>query len=312
MAGRETDSGSYRDGGTRAPAMRAAPGGAAGGAAPRAGAPAPPTSKRIEVPIKKAGTGIEDKLHTWPFLVRNEFLMSIFVIVVLTIWSLTLDAPLEEPANPTRTPNPSKAPWYFLGLQEMLVFFDPWYAGVVLPSLIIVGLMMVPYLDINPRGNGYYTFRERKYEILTFFLGYHILWVSFIIIGTFFRGPGWNWFWPGEVWDPHLVEALTNVDLPYLFGIRDYTAAAIFGLSLIVGFYVLGFAAFYWWVKRKPAGDPWSAFPGGGPELLQAWGPVRFGLTAFLFLSMIGVFIKMALRHALNIKYILVTPWINV
>ena len=178
--------------------------------------------KRAKSPIKKAGSGIEDKLHTWPFLVRNEFLMALLVTAVLTIWSLTINAPLEEPSNPTRTPNPSKAPWYFLGLQEMLVFFDPWYAGVVLPSFIIVGLMLVPYLDINPKGNGYYTFRERKFEILTFFFGFHILWVSFIIIGTFFRGPGWNWFWPGQIWDPHLVEALTNVDLPYMFGLRDY------------------------------------------------------------------------------------------
>ena len=89
---------------------------------------------------------------------RNEFLMTLLVIIVLTVWSLLLNAPLEQPSNPTRTPNPSKAPWYFLGLQEMLVFFDPWYAGVVLPSFIIVGLMLIPYLDINPKGNGYYTF----------------------------------------------------------------------------------------------------------------------------------------------------------
>src|SRR5580692_12392108 len=97
--------------------MRAA--GAGAGAASRT----PPAAggKRIEVPIKKAGSGIEDKLHTWPFLVRSEFLMAVAITVVLTIWSLTINAPLEGPANTTRTPNPSKAPWYFLGLQEMLV-----------------------------------------------------------------------------------------------------------------------------------------------------------------------------------------------
>ncbi len=311
------------EGNDRGMVMRAAAAGAASAGAASAGAasagaparkapPAAPGGKRIEDPIKKAGSGVEDKLHTWPFLVRSEFLMAMFVTAVLTIWSLTINAPLEEPSNPTRTPNPSKAPWYFLGLQEMLVFFDPWYAGVVLPSIVIVGLMMIPYLDINPKGNGYYTFRERKFEILTFIFGFHVLWVSFIIIGTFFRGPGWNWFWPGQVWDPHMVEALTNVDLPYLFGLRDYTASAIFGLAVIGGYFVVGFAAFYWWVRRRPAGDPWSAFPGGGKELLEAWGPVRFGTTAFLLLSMIAVVLKMALRHAFNIKYILVTPWINI
>ena len=82
---------------------------------------------------------VDDKIHTWPHLVRVEFLVTIFVLVVLVIWALLLDAPLEEPANPTRTPNPSKAPWYFLGLQEMLVYFDPWHAGVVLPTLIKIG-----------------------------------------------------------------------------------------------------------------------------------------------------------------------------
>ena len=293
--------------------MQAAAGGGAAarsGGAPRPAAPA--GGKRIEVPIKKAGSGIEDKLHTWPFLVRSEFLMAVAVTVILTVWSLTINAPLEGPANTTRTPNPSKAPWYFLGLQEMLVFFDPWYAGVVLPSFVIVGLMLIPYLDINPKGNGYYTYRERKYEILTFLLGFQVLWVSFIIIGTFFRGPGWNWFWPGQVWDPHLVESLTNVDLPYLLGFRDYFASAIFGLSLIVAYFVVGYVAFYLWVRARPANDPWSSFPGGGKELLERWGPVRFGITGFLFLAMIATLVKMALRHAFNIKYIMVTPWINV
>lgn len=294
--------------------MRAAAAGSGASAARASGGKAAPApgGKRIEVAIKKAGAGVEDKLHTWPFLVRSEFLMALLVIVVLTIWSLTINAPLETPSNPTRTPNPSKAPWYFLGLQEMLVFFDPWYAGVVLPTLIIVGLMLIPYLDINPKGNGYYTLRERFFEIMTFFVGFHVLWVSFIIIGTFFRGPGWNWFWPGQVWDPHMVESLTNVDLPYLFGFRGYVASAIFGLVVIGAYFAVGYAVFYLWVRARPPGDPWSAFPGGGRELLEKWGPVRFGITGFLLLAMIGVFAKMALRHAFNIKYILVTPWINV
>src|ERR1051325_3168496 len=154
-----------------------------------------PAGKRVEVPIKKAVGPGDDKIHTWPHLVRAEFLCALFVTLLLIVWSLTVDAPLEEPANPTRTPNPSKAPWYFLGLQEMLVFFDPWHAGVVLPSFIIVGLMIIPYIDINPKGNGYYTFSDRKWDLLTFIVGFHILWVSLIIIGTFLRGPGWNWFW---------------------------------------------------------------------------------------------------------------------
>ena len=79
------------------------------------------------------------EIHVWPYLVRIDFLAAVIVTIVLFVWSITLNAPLEEPANPNLTMNPSKAPWYFLGLQEMLVYFDPWIAGVVMPSIIMVG-----------------------------------------------------------------------------------------------------------------------------------------------------------------------------
>jgi hypothetical protein len=262
---------------------------------------AKPGARRIEVPIKKATGPGDDKVHTWPHLVRLEFLVALFVIVLLVVWSLVVDAPLEEPANPTRTPNPSKAPWYFLGLQEMLVFFDPWHAGVVLPTFIIVGLMVIPYIDINPKGNGYYTFAERKFEILTFLFGFEILWVSLIVIGTFLRGPGWNWFWPWEKWDVHRVEAMTNVDLPYMIGLRDPFWSSIFGLVVVGGYFVVGTLAMYAWVRRLK-----------GALFMQQWGMPRFMTTSFLFLNMLAVLIKMVMRHALSIKYILVTPWINI
>src|ERR1043165_7411635 len=117
------------------------------------------------------------EVHVWPFLLRVEFLAAVIVTVILFIWSITLNAPLEEPSNPTLTMNPAKAPWYFLGLQEMLVYFDPWMAGVVLPTLIIVGLMAIPYMDINPLGNGYYTYKQRRFAILAFCFGFLGLWV---------------------------------------------------------------------------------------------------------------------------------------
>ena len=244
---------------------------------------------------------VDDKIHTWPHLVRMEFLVTLFVLVALTLWALTVDAPLEEPANPTRTPNPSKAPWYFLGLQEMLVYFDPWHAGVVLPSLIIVGLMVIPYIDINSRGNGYYCCKDRKWEILTFFLGFHILWITMIMIGTFFRGPGWNLFWPWQRWDPHKVVALTNVDLPYLVGFRDYWWSAAFSLVMIGIYFVATIALFYFFVLKVK-----------GRAFLERWGLVRFSITAVLISLMLALPAKMALRLLFNVKYILVTPWINV
>jgi hypothetical protein len=186
-------------------------------------------------------------------------------------------------------------------LQEMLVYFDPWNAGVVMPSLIIVGLMVIPFIDINPKGNGYYCFKDRKYEILTFFLGFHVLWVSMIMIGTFFRGPGWNLFWPWQRWDPHKVVALTNVDLPYLLGFRDYFWSAVFGAVVILGYFVVAITAFYFWILRVK-----------GREFLERWGMVRFNITAFLFVTMLALPCKMFLRLAFNVKYILVTPWINI
>ena len=251
--------------------------------------------KRVEVPIKKATGPGDDKVHTWPFLVRSEFLCAIVITLLLLVWALLVDAPLEEPANPTRTPNPSKAPWYFLGLQEMLVFFDPWHAGVVLPTFIIIGLMVIPYIDINPKGNGYYCWKDRKWEILTFILGFHILWVSLIVIGTFLRGPGWNWFWFWEKWDPHKVESLTNVDLPYLIGVRDETTALIVGLMLI---FVITFVGFYWMCRRVKGAE--------FDEFMERWGWPRFTLTWFLLANMMAVVTKMTFRHLFNIKYIMV------
>jgi hypothetical protein len=267
-------------------------------ATPEAKPPLAAVGKRVEVPIKKATGPGDDKVHTWPHLVRNEFLISIAIMLLLIVWSLLSDAPLEEPANPTRTPNPSKAPWYFLGLQEMLVFFDPWHAGVVLPSFIILGLMVIPFIDINPRGNGYYCWKDRRWELLTFIMGFHILWVSLIIIGTFLRGPGWNWFWFWEKWDPHKVEALTNVDLPFWIGVRDETTATVVGALIVLGFFVGGFVAFYYFCKRAKGAE--------FDDFMRRWGWPRFWLTGFLFLNMVAVLVKMLMRHLLNIKYIMV------
>ena len=165
-------------------------------------------------------------MWVWPDLVYTELISLILCSVVLIVWSILLKAPLEQPANRAVTPNPSKAPWYFLGLQEMLVYFDPWLAGVVLPSLIIVGLIAIPYIDKNPKGNGYYTFAERKVEITLFLFGFVILWSSLIVLGTFLRGPNWNFFGPFEYWDTHKLEALTNVNLSEYFWVRDARAGA--------------------------------------------------------------------------------------
>ena len=154
-----------------------------------------------------------DKTLTWPDLVYTELICMVALTIVLVIWGIVLQAPLEQPASSTVAPNPSKAPWYFLGLQEMLVYFDPWMAGVVLPSMIIVGLMAIPYIDTNKEGNGYYTIAQRKFAYITFQYGFLVLWVVLILLGTFLRGPNWNFFGPYEYWDLHKLIPLNNVNL---------------------------------------------------------------------------------------------------
>ena len=161
----------------------------------------------------------EEKVLVWPDLVYTELICMVALTAFLTVWAIALQAPLEEPASSVKTPNPSKAPWYFLGLQEMLVYYDPWMAGVVLPSMVIVGLMAIPYIDFNKTGNGYYTIDQRKFAYLTFQFGFLVLWVTLIVMGTFLRGPNWNFFGPYEIWDPHKVEALNNRDLSEFFWI---------------------------------------------------------------------------------------------
>ncbi len=275
-------------------AAGAAPVAAAGEAAPvKTGAGDKPLGKKKEKELE-----LPNRIHTWPYLVRLEFITAIIVMIVMTVWSIALDAPTEEFANPNRTPNPSKAPWYFLGLQEMLVYFDPWMAGVVLPSLIIVGLMVIPYIDINPRGNGYYTVKERKFAISVFMFGFLILWIALIILGTMFRGPGWNLFWPWQYWDPHKTVALVNVNLPYQLGFRTESASFIVGAIATFAFY------------------PGLAIIGHGIFRKKQWfkelGVVRFHIVAMLFVIMMGLPAKMFLRLAFNTKYVWVTPWFNI
>jgi len=240
-----------------------------------------------------------DKVQVWPYLVKIEFLVTIIVLIVLTVWAITINAPLEEAANPTLTPNPSKAPWYFLGLQEMLVYFDPWIAGVMLPTFIIVGLILVPYVDPNTKGNGYYTFKERPFAISTFAIGFLILWVLLIVLGTFMRGPGWYYFWPWEYWDTHRVVALTNIDLwEKIFGVPSKNVDGSFNLVQVA----LGGALIIGWLVVLPMWV-WKKYKEKSPVLKQM-GALKYGMTAVLFLMMAGLPIKMFLRLAFNIKYI--------
>src|SRR3972149_11916365 len=120
-----------------------------------------PEATMLRPEPKQTLTGPE-KIHTWPHLVAKEFLCALLFLVVILLYSYYVDAPLRELANPGEPENPAKAPWYFLGLQEVLVYFDPWFAGVVLPMCIIFALMPIRRTYNITQGSGYYIFSERK------------------------------------------------------------------------------------------------------------------------------------------------------
>jgi hypothetical protein len=242
------------------------------------------------------------ELHVWPYLVRIEFLAAVIVTVILFVWSITLNAPLEEPSNPNLTMNPSKAPWYFLGLQEMLVYFDPWIAGVVMPSIIMIGLMVFPYVDSNPLGNGYYTIKQRKFALGMFGFGF-LTWLVLIFIGTFIRGPGWIWFWPGQTWDHNAVVFDKNIDLPDIFGITSIWVKTIFGAVVVGGFYILAGIGLHLLMR-------WNEFE---RKILARTSLLQYLMFQFFAISvLIALPVKIILRLGFNIKYIWVTPWFNV
>ena len=132
-----------------------------------------------------------DKVHTWPHLLSIEFVASLLCTAFLTIFSVFVNAPLLQLANPNRTPNPSKAPWYFLGLQELLTMFHPMVAGVTIPGMGLFGLMLAPFMDKNPSNKP----EDRKFAISLFTI-FVMFWAVLVIIGSFFRGPGFNFTFP--------------------------------------------------------------------------------------------------------------------
>jgi menaquinol-cytochrome c reductase cytochrome b/c subunit len=136
---------------------------------------------------------LEDSVFVWPHLLVREFLSAMLMTAMLTITSLAIDAPLRQHSNPNLTPNPAKAPWYFLGLQEILHYFPPVVAGVLVPGFVLVGLALLPYVDRNPSR----AFEDRKLSI-TLFSIFAIFFAITTLAGSFFRGSGWQWIWPWQ------------------------------------------------------------------------------------------------------------------
>ena len=189
-----------KEGATAAPAAAAAGGGVAtavASAAPPPTATGPAGHTQRLLTVVKAGSIQDvkatpvDKVHTWPHLLAIEFVASLAVLAFVLIFSIFMNAPLLELANINNTPNPSKAPWYFLGLQELLTMFHPMVAGVTIPGMGIFILILAPYIDRNPNNKP----EDRKFAV-SLFTVFLMFWAVLVIIGSFFRGPGFNFVAP--------------------------------------------------------------------------------------------------------------------
>ena len=183
--------------GAKAPAATGGRAAAATAAAPPSTATGPGGHTQRLLTVVKAGSiqqtraEAQDKVHTWPHLLVGEFVSMLSLMALVTIFSALVRAPLLEQANFNQTPNPSKAPWYFLGLQELLTIWHPMVAGVTIPGMGLIILMMAPYIDKNPSTKP----DDRKFAICLFTM-FLMFWAVLVIIGSFFRGPGFNFVYP--------------------------------------------------------------------------------------------------------------------
>ena len=223
-------------------------------------------------------------LPVYPGLVFREFLTVLGCLLVLLWLGLVFEAPLGSPADPDFTPNPAKAPWYFLGIQELLVYFDPWLAGVVVPLLIILGLISIPLLDNDPSNAGRYAFKQRILASLPFTAGLLIL-ALLTVMSAWFRGSNWDWYWPWEDW---------SMARPARSGFRSLPSWL--GLSLMGAYYSLGLLLPITLWRRR----------------FERWGRVRYLVYFFMVLTMGGVIIKVLLRLLFNVRYLVQTPWFNI
>jgi hypothetical protein len=141
--------------------------------------------------IQRAEARQEDKVNVWPHLLLREAVAAFAMFAFVAVFSVVVNAPLRELANSNLTPNPSKAPWYFLGLQELLRYFHPMVAGVTIPGIALLALMAAPYFDKNPSMRP----ENRKLAVLMFTM-FMMFWATLVLAGSFFRGPSFEWVWP--------------------------------------------------------------------------------------------------------------------
>lgn len=141
----------------------------------------------------------DDSVMVWPHLLVRHAVAALAILLIVLILGVLFDAPLKEIANPSVTPNPEKAPWYFVALQELLSHFHPLVAGVLVPTAIIGGLAVLPYIDRSP----FRSPRFRRVAVFTF-TAFLVIWIVLTLVGFAFRGPNWGWVWPWQEWHGEL------------------------------------------------------------------------------------------------------------
>ncbi len=156
----------------------------------------------VEGKTPQVGKEPEEMTTTWPHLLLREVNLFLLVMIVIMGMSVLFGAPLEEMANPSVTPNPAKAPWYFVGLQEMLSWGPPFWGGIFVPTVAVVGLILVPYIDRSRVGTGVWFHPSRRvYNII--FTVFVVVFIGLTLVGLFMRGPNWGFYWPWEAWPTH-------------------------------------------------------------------------------------------------------------
>jgi hypothetical protein len=162
--------------------------------------------------------------------------------------------------------------------------------------------MVIPYIDTNPLGNGYYTYKQRKFSILTFIFGFIVLWVTMIVIGTLIRGPGWMWFWPGTTWDHNRLIFEVNRDLPDIFGIHGRVPKMIFG-AIAVGAFCAGAAVL---MHKLITLTPFNR------KIYARMSVLQYATMQIFLVVMLSLPVKILIRLVFRIKYVFVSPWFNI
>lgn len=254
-------------------------------------------ARRRDARPAEGPAGDQEMVTTWPHLLRLELIAGLAALLVVTWWAIALELRPGTPADPTVTPAIAKAPWFFVGVQETLQYFDAWLAGAVLPLVMILGLCALPYLDRNPEGNGRLTLRQRPLALLVV-AGLLVMWLLPMVVGQLCRGEHWllQPAWHPAPVDPPLPPA-QQLSLADRLGL-GLAASQLLGGAVCVGPYAA--LVLLWRPLSRRHG--WIA----------RTGIVRYLVAGALLVTALGVAVKVALVATLDLRYLWVSPWFRI